>query len=220
MLRKETVAPELLVRIARLQKDELFTDYLLAGGTALALQTGFRGSEDIDMFALKKQDNVPILNYFRENFSEVKVDYDNPGVLNLYIDGIKTDVCGIRGKLLETPIREDGIAMFSLNDIAAMKLSAVCGRKRAKDYIDIAYFLTNCFSLDTMLGLYKVKYSENDIFIVKKALLEYNKVNLFEWEKVKIMDTKFFASNVPGIIKSALEDYNRKEGITRKWLRR
>jgi hypothetical protein len=47
MLWKNTVACELLEQLKLLQKHELFKEYILAGGTALALQTGYRTSEDI-----------------------------------------------------------------------------------------------------------------------------------------------------------------------------
>jgi len=47
-------------------------------------------------------------------------------------------------------------------------------------------------------------------------LLEYNRVNPYEWEKVKVLDRKFFVSNVSGIIKDEIEKYNKKYGITRK----
>ena len=48
MLRKEAVLPEILNMIKDIQKEDLFKNYILAGGTALALQLGHRTSEDID----------------------------------------------------------------------------------------------------------------------------------------------------------------------------
>ena len=213
MLRKEAISSELLERIISLQKEDLFKDYILAGGTALALQTGYRNSIDIDLFSFEKQYNEVYVNYFRDNYKEVKVDYDVSGILNMIVDNVKTDVCNIRGKLLENPIREQGIVMFGLNDISAMKMSAICGRKRAKDYADIAYLLSNGMNLENMFELYKKKYDEKDIFNVKKALAEFIKVNPYEWETVKVHDRKFYISNVPGIIKNELERYNKKIGM-------
>lgn len=218
MLRKEAIKPELFERIIFLQKNELFKDYILAGGTALALQTGFRDSIDIDLFAFRKQNNEIILDFFKENFKDVKVDCNEGNILNLFVDDIKTDCCGIRGKLLETPIREENIVMFGINDISAMKLSAISSRKRAKDYIDIAYLLANGISLENMFEFYKSKYDETDILHVKKSLLEYNRINPYEWENVKILDREFYVSNVPGIIKDEVEKYNKKYGISRRKL--
>jgi len=42
MLWKNTLEPELLERIIHYQNENIFKDYILAGGTALALQTGYR----------------------------------------------------------------------------------------------------------------------------------------------------------------------------------
>jgi predicted nucleotidyltransferase component of viral defense system len=218
MLQKETVSFELLERIKFLQKDDLFKNYYLAGGTALALQTGFRTSVDIDLFSFDKQDNELYINFFKDNFNEVKIDNNQPGILNMIIDDIKTDVCNIRGKIIGAPLREEGIVLFDIIDISAMKLSAICGRKRAKDYIDIAYLLSNKISLEKMFEYYMNKYQEKDIINIKKALAECNKVNPYEWEKVNIIDKKFFVSNVPGIIKEELSKYNKKHGIGKRKL--
>lgn len=216
MLRKEAVPLELFERIILLQKNELFKDYILAGGTALALQTGYRNSIDIDLFTFKKQDNELFLNYFRNNFKDINIDNNTPGILNLVVDNVITDICNIRGNILEAPKKEDGITMFGLSDISAMKLSTICDRKRAKDYTDIAYLLENGIRLEDMFELYKKKYDEKDIFRVKKALLEYNMVNPYEWEKVKLLDKNFLVSNVPRIIKDELEKYNKKYVFNRK----
>ena len=213
MLQKEAISSELFERIVSLQKEDLFKDYILAGGTALALQTGYRNSIDIDLFSFKKQYNEIYINYFKDNYKEVKIDYDVPGILNMIVDNIKTDVCNIRGRLLENPKQEEGIIMFGINDISAMKMSAICGRKRAKDYADITYLLSNGIDLENMFELYKKKYDEKDIFNVKKALTEFNKVNPYEWEIVKVYDKNFYISNIPRIIKEELEKYNKKIGI-------
>ncbi len=42
MLRKETVTPETLELLKRLMQDKLLTSFVLAGGTALALQIAHR----------------------------------------------------------------------------------------------------------------------------------------------------------------------------------
>ena len=55
MLWKDTVSPELLAMTVAIQAEPLFKDYILAGGTALALQLGHRQSIDIDLFTFTKQ---------------------------------------------------------------------------------------------------------------------------------------------------------------------
>ena len=65
MLRKNAISVKLLETIKDIQKNYLFKDYVLAGGTALALQYGHRISTDIDIFTTNDQNNVSILNYFK-----------------------------------------------------------------------------------------------------------------------------------------------------------
>jgi predicted nucleotidyltransferase component of viral defense system len=216
MLWKSTVVPELLETIQSLHEDNIFEHYFLAGGTALALQTGYRTSKDIDLFTFNKQDNESLKEYFKNKFNGIKIDADKPGLLQLTVDNIMIDLCRIRGNMLESPNTEENVRMFSLKDIAAMKLSAICDRKRAKDYCDIAYLLKHIFNIEEMFHLYKKKYNEIDTLRVKKELMNYNKVNPYEWQSVNILDKYFFVSNVPGIIKDNIEKYNKKNGFKKR----
>ena len=50
MLQTQTVSPELLELLKFIMKSEVFSDFILVGGTSLALQIGHRNSVDIDMF--------------------------------------------------------------------------------------------------------------------------------------------------------------------------
>jgi hypothetical protein len=59
-----------------LHKDKIFEHYFLAGGTALALQTGYRTSKDIDLFTFNKQDNELLKEYFKSKFNGIKIDAD------------------------------------------------------------------------------------------------------------------------------------------------
>ena len=50
MLQTETVSPELLELLNKIMNDNFFLNFILVGGTSLALQLGHRNSVDIDMF--------------------------------------------------------------------------------------------------------------------------------------------------------------------------
>lgn len=50
MLQTQTVCSELLELLKNIMKSEIFSDFVLVGGTALALQMGHRNSVDIDLF--------------------------------------------------------------------------------------------------------------------------------------------------------------------------
>ena len=58
MLQTQTVQPELLGLLEALMSIELFYNFYLVGGTALALQIGHRQSIDIDLFGHSEIDDI------------------------------------------------------------------------------------------------------------------------------------------------------------------
>jgi predicted nucleotidyltransferase component of viral defense system len=201
--------------LKRLQSHELFKNHILAGGTALALQLGHRMSIDIDLFTFDGQDNNALLNYFDENYGSAEILHNNQGILQMVVNNIKVDMVHIRGKLLEPPVNENGLRILGIKDIAAMKLLAITDRKEPKDYIDIAWILKN-ITLEEMLECYREKYQKTDVFNVKKALAEVNRVNPYHWEKIKMIKKDIYLSDVPKIIRMEIIKYNEKHEITKR----
>jgi hypothetical protein len=64
---------------------------------------------------------------------------------------------------------ENNIRLAGIDDIAAMKLSAITGRGSRKDFIDI-YFLLDKYSLADLLKLYNGKYPDGSEFLVLRSL--------------------------------------------------
>ena len=75
MLQKEAVTPELLIMLTEIMKQPLFDNYILAGGTALALQIGHRMSDDIDIFTgdIPRMLDDEIRNYNKKHGIGVKM---------------------------------------------------------------------------------------------------------------------------------------------------
>ena len=216
MLYENTCSDEMLKILKNIQKDSLFNHYLLVGGTSLALQIGHRKSVDIDLFTLDIQDNQKIIEYINSTYKNIDIINNNENILQIYIEKIKIDFVKAKGKLIKEPICENGIKLCHYEDIAGMKLNVingVDGRKKAKDYIDIAY-LINILSLEKMFDIYKWKYDKTDVYNVKKDLLDVNKINPYEWQEVEMMKNDIFISNIPGIIKDSINEYNKKQGLT------
>ena len=141
MLQTQTVSPELLELLNKIMKSEVFSDFILVGGTALALQIGHRNSVDIDMFG-NSEINPDIFIDELKKFGEVKLIQKSKHILIVSVDNIKVDFVNHIYPFLEKQIIIDGIRMASKKDISAMKLSAISGRGSRKDYIDL-YFLLN-----------------------------------------------------------------------------
>ena len=209
MLQKETTTPDMIKMICELQSCDLLKDFILAGGTALSLQLGHRMSEDIDLFSVNKHDYKNIFEYINNKYSNINVIYKEDFLLQLLVDGIKVDMASIKGHILEEPKTDDGIILFGLNDIAAMKLLAIQSRKEPKDYIDIAY-LIDVLGLKKMLDCYKEKYDKDDLIEVKKALASTGQVNPYSWEKVRMLKKDIPLSMTKRVIDDALLDYEKK----------
>lgn len=123
--------------------------FVLWGGTAVALHLGHRESVDFDFFSNTATDienliqTVPILK-------EATVLQREPGTLNVQINRggpVKMSFFMVPGVL--TPINppllvpDNKLKVASLLDLAAMKVKVVSDRAEAKDYIDIAFILRN-----------------------------------------------------------------------------
>jgi len=218
MLFEETCSNDLLKLVKSLQGDDFFINYFLVGGTSLSLQIGHRQSEDIDLFTLNTQDNKKILEYMEQNYKNINIENDNKNILQLHVNGIKVDFVKAQGKLVAEPIMENGLRLCNIKDIAGIKLNTISGetgRKKAKDYIDIAY-LINELSLPVMFDIYKYKYDRDNIFNVKKDLLDVNVINPYTWQNVKMIRKDILVSDVPRIIKDAVEQYNKDYDTAKK----
>jgi len=133
-------------------------EFVLYGGTALALHLGHRESLDFDFFGNKPLDParlVPAIPFL----DRAIVTQREPNTFSCTVDCdgvIKLSFFGLPGipRLLPPLISPDnGLQIASLLDLAGTKASVVQMRAEAKDYIDIDALLTNSpIDLPTALG--------------------------------------------------------------------
>lgn len=180
MLHKETVEPATLGLIRTLLADPVFHDFSMVGGTALSLQIGHRISLDIDLFTRNQFDTQEMLAYLEKNYG-FALQFMHNYTLKGFIKGIFIDILRHDYPPVSDPVKEEGIIMASLADIAAMKLNAISGNgTRAKDFVDI-YFLLKKYSFGELIGFYKVKYSERNDFHVVKSLTYFDDIIQENW---------------------------------------
>lgn len=132
--------------------DADLSDFMLYGGTALALQYGHRISVDFDFFGSAQvtpalmQKRIP---WLADNTVAVLQNSKNTYTVQVHSptspDG-KTVKLSFFGELnfstMGEPIQaENSLEIASVRDLLATKLKAVYGRIEAKDYIDIAEIL-------------------------------------------------------------------------------
>ena len=140
----------------------------LVGGTALALQISHRKSIDIDLFGILSSDNIQVMKKLDQTGRTIILNKsENIGIYS--VDGIKVDIVNYHYKCLEDPIKEDGLTLAGMRDIAAMKLAAITNRGSKKDFTDL-FFLLRHFKIGELLHFYQEKYHDGSVFHVLKSL--------------------------------------------------
>lgn len=176
MLYKETVEKGTMDLIYRLMKDNKFSSFNLVGGTALALKIGHRKSIDIDLFTTSDFNSPELSKHLTDNYNVTRIQAINNGVFCL-VDGVKVDLLAHKYPLIEDVETIDGIRIISLVDIGAMKLNAIYNNgTRLKDFVDI-YNLLESFPLKDLLAASEQKYPQNNIAMVKNALLHHEDID-------------------------------------------
>ena len=166
MLHKETIDAATLELLKKLMNDEHLQDFVLVGGTSLALQIGHRISVDLDLF-IDKDFEATELRDFLEKKYHMQTDYMAFATVKGEIEGVQVDCIAHSYPWLKPYVLEEGIRLASLDDICAMKLNAIAGNgTRMKDFVDVAY-LSSTYSLEQMLKFYEEKYHANPLMPLK-----------------------------------------------------
>ena len=226
MLHKETVEKGTLDLIRKLMADDQLKEFNLVGGTALALKLGHRKSIDIDLFTATDFNSQEISSHLITNYNVTRIQTITNGVFCL-IDGVKLDLITHKYPLLEDLETVEGIRMVSLKDIGAMKLNAIYNNgTRLKDFVDI-YALLETFPLQELLQAGEKKYPENNIAMVKNALLHHEDIDFtvpidyvgkeIKWPSItqrlqqSFHDPQKIFNKLPALTRELLEKKQRKE---------
>ncbi len=179
MLHTETVKGSTLELLKKLESETILSSFNLAGGTSLSLYLGHRISIDLDLFTSESFNTNLLEKFLHENY-HFRTDYMEKDTLKGSIDGIKIDCITHRYDYLEKPYIENGIRLYSIEDVVAMKLSAIADNgSRLKDFIDIA-FLSTRFPFYSMLKFYERKFPEANIIRPYKAITYFEDIDFEE----------------------------------------
>ncbi len=169
MLHFETVEPDTLELLRRLMDKPYLSTFCLVGGTSLSLQFGHRKSIDLDLFSEMDFDGDKILENLGQDFHEIEVLTKMKGTLLTRVQGVKVDFLRFNYPAIR-PIRTEGnLRLLTPEDIAPMKLDAVAGRGKKKDFYDL-YFLLEKMTLQEMLNLHHEKFKLSTTFHIVKSL--------------------------------------------------
>ena len=200
-----TVTPLLKEVLDILMKEETFAPFRLVGGTNLSLRLGHRMSDDIDLFTDAEYGSLDFRIF--ENFLANRFSYyeknDKTSIVGFgrgYYIGNSADECVkldlmYTDKFLKDAEINNGIRMASVDDIVAMKINAISGGGRKKDFWDI-HKLLESYDLKQMLELHKRRHEwEHEDEQVLNSLINFEEANEMEdpiclehkdWDNIKL----------------------------------
>lgn len=166
-----------------------FSQFVLYGGTALALRLGHRKSVDFDFFGagevtrelvetsfpwLRSAD-VDILRQEPNTYVVLAKDLQAPAAVKLSFFG------GLSFGQVATPeMAPNGVLIASLEDIFATKLAALHNRVECKDYRDISELLRNGLALADGISCLRAIHPGSNPAVIARALCYFEGGNLHE----------------------------------------
>jgi len=209
-LKKHVLAPSARKLFAVLRDSPRLNDFFLAGGTALALQMGHRSSVDFDFFSPTN----PVLEDWRQGVvadleakGKVEIQSQNDGTLLLRFENVPMSFFRYPYPFVAPPIVEKNLRIAAMLDIGLMKMAAIIGRGRKRDFIDL-YFVAQQISLDELFERCAEKFPNVRDFALQaaRALVYFEDAEAdplprmfqsVQWNRVK----KFFEREIARISK-------------------
>ncbi|WP_276973115.1 nucleotidyl transferase AbiEii/AbiGii toxin family protein [Ferrimicrobium acidiphilum] len=112
--------------------------FYLAGGTGLAIYLHHRKSTDLDFFLHGDFDPEEILAELKNSKLPIAVTHLSQGTLNVLCDSVLVQFLSVTGQTQISPTsRIDTANVAAIPDILAMKLNAILGRAKLRDYFDL-----------------------------------------------------------------------------------
>lgn len=205
MLQKNAIQPGTLELLTQLQSEEALNNFNLAGGTSLALQIGHRRSIDLDLFSTDDFDVNFLLEFLETNYN-FHSDFTANNTLKGSIDSVKVDFISHKYPLIKNIREVEHIKLYSVEDIAAMKLNAIAGNgTRSKDFIDL-YFLLKEYSVTQLIDFYSQKYKTRNTFHVVKSMVYFDDISLQDWP-VMVLEKNLNMDKVKKIIEKKVKEY-------------
>ena len=194
MLQTYAIKEETFGLLKTLMRDDKLSHFCLVGGTALALFMGHRKSIDIDLFSQQLFDYLELEEYFMHTYDFQATRKRNATLIGT-INSVKVDCIGYNYPLVEPAQEYDGIRIYSMSDIAAMKLTAISqSGDRLKDFVDIA-FMSSIMSLENMLKAFEKKFPKTSVMTAIRGITYFDDIDFsaeidllegtFKWKPIE-----------------------------------
>ncbi|WP_298345994.1 hypothetical protein [Ferrimicrobium sp.] len=134
--------------------------FYLAEGTGLAIHLHHRRSTDLDFFVHDNFDPDEILTEINRSELPVAVTGLADGTLNVLCDSVVVQFLSVAGQEQLSPTStRDTANLAAIPDILAMKLNAVLGRAKLRDYFDLMVIDQRTgYSIENGIGLFLRRY--------------------------------------------------------------
>lgn len=173
----------------------LLKDWILAGGTGLALQTGHRISDDLDFFRTERMDLRELHDKLRQ-YGNYETMQEASHTLTVLVRSTKLSFSSARSPFIFPGVPYRGFEIADVREIALMKLLAITNRGSRKDFIDLYTILRGETALREYFSLLPKKYGKSRIntYTILKSLTYFDDAEKepmprmlvpFVWEECK-----------------------------------
>ncbi len=161
----------------------LANEFYLAGGTALALQLGHRTSLDFDFFTPRPFNPENLI----AQFTDLEVLHEATGTLTAVIQNVRISFFEYRYPLLHPLLKSFLVPVAHVEDIAAMKISAIASRGSKKDFVDLYCILQDGYSLADVFLFFRKKFAGIyvDEYHIMRSLLYFEDAEREEMPEMK-----------------------------------
>ena len=176
MLHTKTIESGTLSLLKKLMALDELKDFYLVGGTALSLQYGHRLSIDLDLFTTTNYSYRAVVDCLKKAFGNSFQHEEKESKFGLFcfINNVKVDLINYKHQQIDEGIFEEGIRQYSSKDIAAMKIQAILGRGRKKDFWDLAELLEK-YSLPEIIDFHAKKFPSQQLLIsIPQAVIYFD----------------------------------------------
>ena len=176
-LHQEILRPPQLKLWETLQRDAGWIHshgFILAGGTALALQIGHRESHDFDFFS--QTPGVEPVWCWIEHLPEVIIRDADADTFHMDAAGVKLSfIAGYRYPFLMPVVTAGALEMASIVDIGLMKMLAITHRGTLRDYLDLAIILRDHCPLESLIEKSAEKYGPRfNVMLALRTMVHFD----------------------------------------------
>ncbi len=134
-------------------------NYVLVGGSALALHLCHRKSEDLDFFTYSDSFDIKEIFDFLNRFKDKEIINQNSEQIDVLLNGVKVTFFNAKWNFLK-PDKIEQFNLASRKSIAAMKVNTLFLRAKYRDYYDLYCLIKNG-------GMGLMEIYENSVSIVE-----------------------------------------------------